>query len=79
MEWQSPFLGLVWRRKERLVVTPDLNLVGLFQRILPLVQKAISLPIASSALTITHGSINDIKHHCEGKGHSERLESQQIA
>ena len=37
-------------RKERLMVAQDLHLVGPLQRILPLVQKAISLPIASSAL-----------------------------
>ena len=26
--------------------------------------------------SITHCGINDIKHHSEGKGHSEQLESQ---
>ena len=47
--------------------------------LLPLVQKAISLPIASSALAILIYNTwwyQSHKCHCEGKGHNERQEYQ---
>ena len=40
--------------------------------------KFVYCKLCLNHFSITHGGINDIKHHCEGKGHSERLkESQQ--
>ena len=45
------------------------------------VQKSIKLiaycKLCLSHFNISRGGINHIKHHCEGKGHSERLEYQQ--